>query len=73
MRVRALLLAAIGLLYLVAIPWYRASDALPADLLGLPDWVTVALACYVAAAVLCAWAWLVTDVHDDPPEPPEDE
>ena len=27
--------------------------------------VVVALACYVAAAVLNAWAWLLTDVRDD--------
>ncbi len=33
-------------------------------LLGLPDWVAVAVLCYVAAAVLNAAAWLLTDVPD---------
>jgi hypothetical protein len=73
MRGRPLLLAAIALLYVFSIPWYRGQEAAANGLLGLPGWVGVALACYVAAAVLCAWAWLLTDVHDDPPEPPDDE
>ncbi len=38
--------------------------------LGLPDWVAVALLCYLAAAVVNAVAWLITDVPDDgPPDP----
>ena len=35
-------------------------------LFGLPDWVAVALACYVAAAFLNAGAWLLTDLRDAP-------
>jgi hypothetical protein len=73
MRARTLLLAAIALLYVLSIPWYRGEEAAAAGLFGLPSWVGVALACYVAAALLCAWAWMLTDVHDDPPEPPDDE
>jgi hypothetical protein len=64
--VRVLLLAAIGLLYVVSIPWYRETGAEPEIWFGLPDWVAVALGCYVAVAVLNAIAWLRTDV----PEPP---
>jgi hypothetical protein len=63
---RRLLLAAIGLLYVASIPWYRDADAEPALWLGLPDWVTVALLCYGAVAVLNAVAWLLTDVPDAP-------
>ncbi len=61
-----LLLAAIALLYAVSIPWYRETGAEPEMWFGLPDWVAVALGCYVAVAVLNAIAWLRTDV----PEPP---
>lgn len=75
---RRLLLAAIGLLYVLSIPWYRRPEGEVQLWLGLPDWVTVALACYVGVAVLNAWAWLVTDVPDAPerhgaPEVPPDE
>jgi hypothetical protein len=66
-RLRALLLGAIGLLYLVSIPWYRQAGSEPGLVLGLPDWVAVALGCYVGVAILNAAAWLVTDVGDDDP------
>ncbi len=62
------LLMAIGLLYVVSIPWYRQAGSEPRLWLGLPDWVAVALACYVGAAVLNAVAWLVSDVPDAPTE-----
>ncbi len=66
-RLRRLLLVAIALLYAISIPWYREAGA-PAEVwLGVPDWVLVALACYVAVAVLNALAWLLTDVRDEPP------
>lgn len=61
---RRVLLALIAILYVVSIPWYRSGDAQPAVVLGLPDWVAVALGCYVAVAVLNAIAWLLTDVPD---------
>jgi hypothetical protein len=70
-RFRLLLIALIGILYLVSIPWYREAGASPAIWLGLPDWVTVALGCYLAAAALNAVAWLLTDVPDEvPPSDP---
>jgi hypothetical protein len=39
-------------------------------LFGLPDWVAVALGCYLAAAFCNALAWLLTDVPDDLPPGP---
>lgn len=68
-RVRAVLLAAIGLLYLFSVPWYRSTEQPLEIWLGLPDWVTVAVGCYAAVAVLNSFAWLLTDVRDDGPLP----
>lgn len=56
-----------GLLYAASIPWYREAHAEPRLWLGLPDWVAVALGCYVLAAILNAAAWWITDVPDPPP------
>jgi len=67
-RLRHLLLLGIGLLYLVSIPWYRGADATPAVWLGLPDWVAVAVLCYLGVAVLNTAAWLLTDVPEPAPE-----
>lgn len=72
-RVRTGLLLAIGVLYVLSIPWYREAGALPASgasggWLGLPDWVGVALACYVAIAVLNSLAWALTEVSDPKPD-----
>jgi hypothetical protein len=58
------LLAAIGLLYLVSIPWYRSAGEV-GRLFGWPDWVAVSVGCYVAVALLNCAAWLLTDVPDD--------
>ena len=63
-RLRRALLAAIGVLYVVSIPWYRTPGAEPELWLGLPDWVAVAVGCYAAVAVLNAAAWLLSDVRD---------
>ena len=57
----------IGGLYVLSIPWYRETGEVPERILGLPDWVAVALGCYVAVAVLSAVAWLLTDVKDSEP------
>jgi hypothetical protein len=66
-RLRSVLLILIALAYLASIPWYRQPESEPRIWLGLPDWVLVALACYVLAALLNAAAWLVTEVRDAPP------
>ncbi len=63
-RVRAVLLVTIVALFAVSIPWYREAGDLPETVLGLPDWVAVALGCYVAIALLNCVAWLLTDVPD---------
>jgi hypothetical protein len=65
---RRVLLCLIGLLFAASIPWYR-SDAAPAMIFGLPDWVAVAILCYAAAAILNSAAWLLTDI----PEPVGDD
>ena len=43
-------------------------DSEPAVILGLPDWVLVALGCYVGVAVLNSAAWLLTDLRDPAPK-----
>jgi len=71
-RLRRGLIVAIVCLYVLSVPWYRAPDAPLRLWLGLPDWVFTALACYVAAAVLNAWAWWITDVDDEYEAEPRD-
>jgi hypothetical protein len=71
-RIRRGLLAAIGLLYVLSIPWYRRADAAPGTWWGLPDWVAVALACYAGVAVLNAVAWWLSEEVDPEPTPPRD-
>ena len=61
------MLVAIGALYVGSVPWYRAADPEPALWLGLPNWVSVAVGCYLAAAVLNAVAWSLTPISDDLP------
>ncbi|MEE8581431.1 MAG: hypothetical protein V3T33_07565 [Myxococcota bacterium] len=70
-RLRRVLLALIGGLYLLSVPWYRATGSEVSLRFGLPDWVSVALGCYLAVAVLNALAWLLTDIPDEPPPDPE--
>jgi hypothetical protein len=57
------------LLYVASVPWYRNAEEPLTLWLGLPDWVAVALLCYVGVAVVNAVAWSITDVPDDPEEP----
>ena len=61
---RRALLTLIALLYVLSIPWYRASGVEPEIVFGLPDWAAVALGCYVGVAILNSIAWLLTDVRD---------
>lgn len=64
-RLRRVCLAGIAACYVLSVPWYRAGGASPALAWGLPDWVAVALACYVVAGGLNAAAWWLADVRDD--------
>ena len=58
-------LAGIALLYVLSVPWYRQPDEPLTLWLGMPDWVAVAVLCYVAVACLNAIAWILTDVPDE--------
>ena len=64
-RLRRTLLVGIGVLYVLSIPWYRSGGETGGSVFGLPDWVAVAVGCYVAVAVLNAAAWLLTDIDED--------
>lgn len=68
-RLRTLLLALVGLLFVLSIPWYRSTGDEVVMIWGLPDWVAVALGCYVGVAVLNSIAWLLCEIEDT--EPPE--
>ena len=61
---RRLCLLVIGLLYVASVPWYRNAGETPSVWLGLPDWVAVAVLCYVGVAIVNSVAWLNTDVPD---------
>jgi hypothetical protein len=64
-NVRRVCMVVIALLYVASVPWYRDADAPLRIWLGLPDWVAVALLCYVGVAVVNAVAWMSTDIPDD--------
>ena len=66
-RLRVLLFGAIGLLFLLSIPWYREANAAPPLLFGLPSWVAVAIGCYLGAACLNAIAWWIVPLSDHLP------
>ena len=68
-RARLALLGAIGVLYVVSVPWYRDDDAPLRVWFGLPDWVAVALGCYIGVAVLNAIAWWLTDIPEAEAQP----
>ncbi len=72
-RWRRGLLAVIGVLYLVSVPWYRETGGEYGIVFGLPDWVAVAVVCYVAVAVLNAIAWQFTEVADPGENEPGDD
>jgi len=64
---RSGILLAIGVLFILSVPWYRETGAPVEIVWGLPDWVAVALACYVGVALLNAVAWLIAEVPDESP------
>ena len=68
--VRRLALVGVAILYLLSVPWYRSGDVPVGITAGLPDWVAVALFCYVGVAILNGVAWLLTDVPDEDPDAP---
>jgi len=60
------LLLTIVVLYALSVPWYRETGQVPEIAFGLPDWVALALGCYVLVAVFNCIAWLLTDLADPP-------
>jgi len=62
--IRRALLVLTVVLYVLSVPWYRSEGATPELWLGLPDWVAVALLCYLGAAILNALAWLLTEIPE---------
>lgn len=64
---RTACLVLIAGLYVLSVPWYREADAPLVLWFGLPDWVAVALLCYVGVAVLNGIAWLATEIPDISP------
>ncbi len=71
--VYVLCMIAIALLYVFSVPWYRDVDEPLTIWLGLPDWVAVALLCYVGVAILNGIAWSVVEVPDHPEDPDDGE
>jgi hypothetical protein len=69
--IRLVCMLVIGLLYVASVPWYRDADAPLRLWFGLPDWVAVAVLCYVGVAVVNAIAWSVVEVPDERPDDPE--
>jgi hypothetical protein len=59
----------IAALYIISVPWYREDEAPLLLWFGLPDWVAVALACYVGVALVNAVAWSIADVPDAVEDP----
>jgi hypothetical protein len=68
-RRRTICLVLIAVLYGLSVPWYRDADAPLRIVFGMPDWVAVALLCYVGVAIANAMAWFWTDLPDDPEAP----
>jgi hypothetical protein len=67
---RRWLLLGVALFYVFSIPWYRSPDSPVSIWLGLPDWVAVALGCYLGAAILNALAWMRTEIPEGEADPP---
>ena len=63
-RLRSVLLIAIGVLYVLSVPWYRETGSAVHFVWGLPDWVAWALGCYGGVAILNCAAWLLTDMPE---------
>ena len=62
-------LIAIAGLYILSVPWYRERDEPLEIWLGLPNWVAVALLCYVGVAILNSIAWSVVEISDEADNP----
>ena len=65
-RARSGLFLVIGALFIVSVPWYRETGAPVEIVWGVPDWVAVALGCYIVVAILNGIAWLIAETPDEP-------
>lgn len=56
------------LLFAASVPWYLPAGRPPRIWLGLPHWVVISLAAYLAVAVFTAWVvaryWSVREDDD---------
>ena len=64
-------MVAIAALYVLSVPWYRATGSDVTFVWGLPDWVAWALGCYVGVAILNCAAWLLTEMPEESSAPGE--
>lgn len=64
-RIHVACMIIIALLYVISVPWYRDVDQPLQIWFGLPDWVAVALLCYVGVAIVNGVAWSVAEVSDE--------
>ena len=69
-RIRNALLVAMVVLYALSVPWFREPGASAEVWLGLPDWTTTSLLCFVGVAIANALAWLLVDLRDEEVEGP---
>tara|TARA_B100000029_G_C16916558_1_gene719768 strand:+ start:151 stop:366 length:216 start_codon:yes stop_codon:yes gene_type:complete len=58
-------LIGIGLLFIMAIPWFWDPNEKPEIIFGLPDWAAWSLLCFIGVAVLNAISWTFTDLDGD--------
>lgn len=65
--IRKAALFGMAALYIASVPWYWPGQDETALRVwwGLPDWVAVALGCYVGVAVLNAIAWWMTEMPEE--------
>ena len=68
-RIHVTCMVIIALLYVISVPWYRDVDQPLKIWFGLPDWVAVALFCYVGVAIVNGVAWSVAEVSDESDDP----
>ncbi|WP_062262881.1 hypothetical protein [Endozoicomonas arenosclerae] len=52
-------------LLILSVPWYRTPGTEPVIYLGMPDWVLIALTCYVVVIFINLLLWLS---REDPQE-----
>ncbi|MGI9283463.1 MAG: hypothetical protein ACR2PX_28095 [Endozoicomonas sp.] len=54
------------LLLIISVPWYRTPGSDPNIYLGMPDWVILALTCYVLVIFINLLLWLTKQDQQEP-------